>query len=151
MRTGGVWVYTPPPPSTTPRRKKRKKTRRRACHTPPRCTRRGNEPRRRGRNRGSPLPPRRSRKPWGTSSSPPLHILPALLHILPPRSRSGLLIPNILHVVRLGDVALLGSSGAGNVALLGASLQSLAAGDVAVTWRRWGGVEGESRGVTWRG
>ena len=57
----------------------------------------------------------------------PLHTLPAPCTPSPPRSSSGPLLPRCLS----RDVALLGSVGAGDVAVLGGVVVSLGACDVA--------------------
>jgi hypothetical protein len=103
-------------------RKKEENKKRHVDCMPPCCTCRGNDQRQRGRNwglHGSPLPPRCSRKPGGTTLSS-LCACSLLPHTSsPPRSCSAPLLPTIPRVVRVGDVASLGSLGAGDVALLG--------------------------------
>jgi len=121
--------------------KKGKDTRRRAIRTPPRCTRPRNGKRRRGRNRGhhwSPLPPRRIRKPRGTTnnSSFPLHILPSsppLLAVAPDPFSLPSYMPFESVTWRCWGASL-GSLGAGDVASGG--------GDVALFAAFFDGVGG---------
>jgi hypothetical protein len=113
--------------------KKGKNTKRHVECMPPRCTRCGNDQRRRGRNWGllwSPLPPRHSRKPGGTTLSSPCACSSLPHTSSTPRSCSAPLLPTIPRVVRVGDVASLGSLGAGDVVLLGSVEVSR-----EVTWR----------------
>ena len=117
----------------------------------PHCTCHENKTQQRVRNRGHhwhPLPPHRSWKPVGMTLSSPCTYSPCPCTSSPPHSWSNPLLPTILYVIQVSDMALLGSSGASDMVLLGSVVEVVGSWWRGITAGGWGGVE---RGVKWHG